>query len=176
MSVHDAAWLDALTDLETRAQAVVRSTLKLAGKLAGDSETASLLGGGLEISLVFTDDAEQRQLNHTYRQRDAATNVLSFPNMEEPGEGSAAAVAAPRLLGDVVLARETVAREAREQDKRLEDHVAHLVVHGVLHLLGHDHQDSDEAERMEALETEILAELGIADPYRLPLAGGLAHG
>jgi probable rRNA maturation factor len=173
VSVHDAAWLDALADLEGRAQAVVRSALRLAGDLEG----AGVADARLEVSLVFTDDAEQRRLNHSYRQRDAATNVLSFPNMEEADRGAAAAAsAAPRLLGDVVLARETVAREARDQDKRLEDHVAHLLVHGVLHLLGYDHQNNDEAERMEALETAILAEMGIADPYRLPLAGGLAHG
>jgi len=148
----------------------------------GAEPAAGAPRGAVEISLVFTDDAEQRRLNRDYRHRDSATNVLSFANMDDgaltaggPDLGPGAAEL-PRLLGDVVLARETVSREALEQGKRLEDHVAHLLVHGVLHLLGYDHQDADEAESMETLETAILAEMGIADPYRLPLAGGRAHG
>ena len=131
--------------------------------------------GPLEVSVVFTDDAEQRGLNRDYRHKDSATNVLSFPNMDdEPGPGPADL---PRLLGDVVLARETVAREAAEQGKTLADHTAHLLVHGVLHLAGFDHQDDEEAAEMEALERRVLGELGIADPYAPERAGPeVTHG
>ena len=111
-----------------------------------------------EVTLVLTDDAEMRELNRVWRGKDAPTNVLSFPSGESQGE--------PRLLGDVVLACETVEREAKSQGiATRNDHAAHLVVHGLLHLLGYDHLNEDEALKMETLETEILASLGIADPY-----------
>ena len=113
-----------------------------------------------EVSIVFGNDALVRRLNADYRRQDKATNVLSFPAGDETTPNFA-----PRLLGDIVLAYETVAREAREQGKTLSDHAAHLCVHGLLHLLGHDHQGDVEASAMEALETAILAELGIADPF-----------
>ena len=105
-----------------------------------------------ELCLVLADDTLQRRLNHDFRGADKSTNVLSF-------EG------APASLGDVVLALETIAAEADSQGKSLADHVAHLVVHGVLHLMGYDHQTGAEARRMERLEAAILAGLGIADPY-----------
>jgi probable rRNA maturation factor len=110
-----------------------------------------------EVTLVLTDDAEMRELNRVWRGNDASTNVLSFPSGESQGD--------PLLLGDVVLACETVEREAKLQGIGTPDHAAHLVVHGLLHLLGHDHLNEDEALKMETLETEILASLGIADPY-----------
>lgn len=112
--------------------------------------------------VVLTDDAEQRRLNRTYRGRDASTNVLSFAL----GDGASARAGAPVLLGDVFLACETVAREAAEQGKPIADHLRHLVVHGILHLLGFDHEGDDEAAAMEARETAILAGLGVPDPYR----------
>ena len=116
-----------------------------------------------EVSFLLADDARVRRLNRDYRGHDKATNVLSFPAEDEvpPGEGSAG----PRLLGDVVLALETLEREAAAQSKTLADHVSHLAVHGVLHLLGYDHARAAEADRMERLEARILAGLGIADPY-----------
>lgn len=160
MSLHDAAWLDALDDLEARAESAARAALTHAGAVPGE-------GAPLEISLVFTDDAEQRALNRDYRGKDRTTNVLSFPNMDDPETPGV-----PRLLGDVVLARETVLREAAEQNKTAADHTAHLLVHGVLHLLGYDHETPDEAEEMESLEREILALLGVADPYAAPRASG----
>lgn len=159
VSFHDAAWLDAVDGLEARARTAVRTALTLAAP-------ALVEAGPLEVSLVFTDDAEQQALNRDYRGKDRATNVLSFPNMDDPHEaGLAGAAGAPRLLGDVVLARETVLGEAAEQGKTPADHTSHLLVHGLLHLLGHDHEETAEAEEMEALEREILAALGIADPY-----------
>jgi probable rRNA maturation factor len=110
---------------------------------------------------VLTDDAEMRTLNRTWRGKDASTNVLSFPAGEPRGETPGE----PCALGDVVLAAETVLTEADAQGVEAADHVAHLVVHGMLHLLGFDHEREADTLRMEALETKVLAGLGIADPY-----------
>jgi probable rRNA maturation factor len=123
--------------------------------------------GPYEATLVLSDDSEMRTLNRTWRGKDASTNVLSFPSGLPAGETQGESYP----LGDVVLAGETVLREAGQQGIPVADHVAHLVVHGMLHLLGHDHERDDDAERMEALETKVLAGLGIADPYaEAPLA------
>ena len=115
-----------------------------------------------EMAIRIVGADEGRKLNRTYRGKDYATNVLSFP--AELPEGLPEDVELP-LLGDLVICAEVVAREAAEQGKRPADHWAHLVVHGTLHLLGWDHEADDEAEAMEAREREILAGLGIADPY-----------
>ena len=106
----------------------------------------------------MTDDAEQQELNRQWRGIDKPTNVLSFPQIEP-------FAAVTGLLGDIILARETLEREATELEKPLTDHFTHLVVHGFLHLLGFDHETEAEALVMEALETQILDSLGIADPY-----------
>lgn len=115
-----------------------------------------------DLAIRIVDSKEGRSLNRHYRGRDYATNVLSFP--AEMPEGLPKGVKLP-LLGDLVICAPVVAREAREQKKALNDHYAHLTVHGVLHLLGWDHEDEREAECMEQLEREILATLGVADPY-----------
>jgi len=119
--------------------------------------------GPAEMSVVLADDELVHRLNREYRGKDKPTNVLSFAltEAEEPEVGEDA----PILLGDVILAWETVAREAKEQGKTPSDHMTHLVVHGVLHLLGYDHETDDEAEEMEQLEVQVLETLGIADPY-----------
>ncbi|MBE7733414.1 rRNA maturation RNase YbeY [Devosia faecipullorum] len=114
--------------------------------------------GAAEISILLTDDAEQRELNAQWRGKDAPTNVLSFPQIEPFGPVRG-------ILGDITLARETLEREATELGKSLEEHFTHLIVHGFLHILGYDHLEEDEALQMEGLETQILAGLGIADPY-----------
>ncbi|OYU47955.1 MAG: rRNA maturation RNase YbeY [Rhizobiales bacterium PAR1] len=111
-----------------------------------------------DISLLLADDAAIRTLNADFRKLDKPTNVLSFPAPHMPGDPSPA-------LGDIAFAYETCAREAADEEKPLAHHLSHLVVHGVLHLLGYDHEDDAEADEMEALETEVLASLGIADPY-----------
>ena len=113
------------------------------------------IGEPPELSLVFTDDAHIRELNAAWRGKDKPTNVLSFPAEENDD----------RYLGDVAIAYGVVRREARQSGKRFADHLTHLAVHGTLHLLGHDHMKPREAERMEGLEREILAEFGISDPY-----------
>jgi probable rRNA maturation factor len=115
----------------------------------------------VEISVLLTDDAAIRELNRHWRGQDKPTNVLSF-TAPEPPPGAPGR----RLLGDVALAYETVLREAEAENKRFEDHLAHLLVHGALHLLGYDHELEAQAEIMEALEVKALATLGIADPYR----------
>lgn len=112
-----------------------------------------------ELTVRVVENAESRELNRTYRGKDSATNVLSFPADLPPG------IEVP-LLGDIVICAPLVADEAREQGKTPLDHWAHLTIHGVLHLLGYDHQDDAEAEEMEALEIRLLASLGIDDPYR----------
>ena len=120
----------------------------------------------LEASLLFTSDAEIHQLNREWRDRDKPTNVLSFPMLEREDLLALAPDGPPEMLGDIALAYETCAREAAEKGIPLEHHAAHLIVHGLLHLAGHDHEISDaDAEAMEALETKALARLGIGDPY-----------
>ncbi|MCE8034402.1 MAG: rRNA maturation RNase YbeY [Halomonas sp.] len=114
-----------------------------------------------EVTVRIVDAEEGQALNRDYRGRDKPTNVLSFPFECPPG------VPLP-LLGDLVLCHPVVIREASEQTKRVEDHYAHLVVHGMLHLLGHDHLEEEEAEAMEQLEREILSDFAIADPYATP--------
>ena len=116
-----------------------------------------------DLAIRIVGTREGRALNRHYRGKDYATNVLSFP--AEVPEGLPEGVHLP-LLGDLVICAPVVAREAREQKKALNAHYAHLTVHGTLHLLGWDHEDTREAECMEQLEREILAELGIDDPYR----------
>ncbi len=114
--------------------------------------------GAAEVSVLLTDDLSQRALNRDWRGIDRSTNVLSFPQLEPFSRLSG-------LVGDISLARETLEREAAEQGTAFRDHFAHLVVHGFLHLLGYDHIEDAGALQMESLETQILASLGIADPY-----------
>jgi probable rRNA maturation factor len=144
---HGDAWREAAFNrglIEQAARAAIRAA-------------PPLPQGTYQVTLVLTDDAEMRALNRTWRGKDAATNVLSFPAHEK--------VKGPGLLGDVAIAYETVSKEALAQHIAFDDHVAHLVVHGVLHLIGLDHIEEAEAERMEAIERTALASLGIADPY-----------
>ncbi len=119
---------------------------------------ATLSTSEAEIAIVLTDDSAIRSLNRLWRGIDAATNVLSFPTAAGRGE--------PHHLGDIVLAYETIACEARAQRKPLAHHVAHLVLHGFLHLLGHEHEREGDAEKMERIEREVLRRLAIPDPYR----------
>lgn len=134
----------------TDAAATVRRAVALAA--------ATLSTPPAELAIVLTDDSTIRELNHLWRGIDAATNVLSFPGRQTPD--------APPHLGDMVLAYETIAREACAQAKPFTHHVAHLAVHGFLHLIGHDHARSKDAEKMERLERDVLRRLAIPDPYR----------
>jgi probable rRNA maturation factor len=153
--------------IEVAIEAKDWASLEAPSKLVQTAILAAVEGSGLvlavnaEISVVLCSDAFIRELNREWRGYDAPTNVLSFP----PGGDPASAP----LLGDIVIAFETASREAFEAGKPLRDHVAHLLVHGFLHLIGHDHVEAAEAEAMEALERAILGRLGIDDPYRASL-------
>ncbi len=140
-------WTDAVVDVE----AVVER--------AADAALGERSGG---VVVLLTDDATVRDLNARFRDKDRPTNVLSFPAAEMPATGSAPP------LGDIVMAYGVCAAEAKTQGKTLANHLTHLVVHGVLHLLGRDHENDAEAEAMEAEERAVLARLGVADPYTLP--------
>lgn len=120
----------------------------------------------LVVSLLFTTDAEIHALNREWRGRDKPTNVLSFPMLERAELLGLVPDGPPVMLGDIALAYETCAREAAEKSIGLDHHAAHLIIHGLLHLAGHDHVDSDaDAEAMEAIEIAALAKMGISDPY-----------
>jgi probable rRNA maturation factor len=141
IEVEDSAWLRSLPHVAELARAAAAAALE-----GWDGE---------DLVILLADDEAVRDLNTRFRGKDAATNVLSFPAAANTGGH----------LGDIALASGVCAREASEQGKPLADHLRHLVIHGVLHLLGYDHLDDAEAERMEALERDLLAGLGVADPY-----------
>lgn len=152
IAVEDERWVEALPDLE----ALVARAVEAGLAALPDSEA-----GPVEVSVLLTDDEEVRSLNRQWRGKDKPTNVLSFPAPAQPLPGGMA-----RPLGDVVLAYDTLVRESAEQSKPLAHHLAHLLVHGTLHLLGQDHETGDaQAEAMEALEIVALATLGVPDPY-----------
>ncbi len=150
IAIEDGCWSRALPRIESLVLAAAEAAL------AGERE------GG--VSILLTGDEAVRALNARFRGKDAPTNVLAFPAPENR----------ENLLGDVALAFDTCAREAKEQGKPLSHHLQHLVAHGVLHLVGYDHQSEPEARAMEALEREILSGLGVPDPYAA--AGQGDHG
>jgi len=142
---------------EPDAEAVIQRAVAAAAQMT-DADV-----GDAELAVMLTDDAGIRTLNHNWRGIDKATNVLSFPALQPTGPRDDDD--APRMLGDIAIAYETMRREADDERKPFADHLSHLAVHGFLHLIGYDHENDDDAEAMEALEQEILAQLGIPDPY-----------
>lgn len=136
-TIEDPQWESVLPDHE-----------KLAEKVLKSEEG--------ELSIVLADDAFVRRLNAQFRDKDSPTNILSFASEDEPG-----------YLGDLILARETIFREAKEQHKEPEAHFMHLLIHGYLHLCGYDHEEEQQAQKMEAKEIKWLAQLGIANPYEI---------
>lgn len=149
ISIETAPWATAFPNAEQLAKQAAEATWDNAGKPETDAE----------ISIVLADDPMIRTLNDRYRGQDRATNVLSFPaeGSDTPNE--------PILLGDVILAYDTIVREAGEQSKPVEKHFLHLCVHGTLHLLGYDHESEAEAVEMETREVAILETLGVGNPY-----------
>jgi probable rRNA maturation factor len=119
--------------------------------------------GEAELAVMLTDDAGIRTLNSNWRGIDKPTNVLSFPAL--PPSGGGGPDDAPRMLGDIAIAYQTTRAEADDEQKPFDHHLSHLAVHGFLHLIGYDHEKDADAEAMETLETQILAQLGIPDPY-----------
>jgi len=156
ISVEDGAW-----PAEERLCAMSERVLGLAGNFLEREEGQPFPESGApEVSLVFTNDEGIRGINAEWRGQDKPTNVLSFPAFPvTPGK-----MPGP-MLGDIIFAEETLVREAAGLGKTFDDHLTHLMVHGFLHLFGYDHMDDEEAEKMEGLETRILAELGLSDPY-----------
>lgn len=153
-------WPDAL-DWDARAGEAIAAALALT-PYASLADAAPLV----EVAVRLTDDAEVQTLNRDFRGKDKPTNVLSFPQVQDDLlEGLANSDDGEILLGDIVLARETCAREADEKGISLTDHATHLIVHGLLHLVGYDHIDDASAAAMEALEVKALASLGIGNPY-----------
>ena len=133
----------------------------------GDGASLLSIAPVIEVGVRLSDDASVRVLNRDYRGKDSPTNVLSFAALESADDAADFMMTPdmPLMLGDIIVARETCAREAAEQNKALINHLVHLTVHGTLHLVGYDHMVDDEAEEMEELERQILARLGIDDPY-----------
>lgn len=155
ISVEDGGWPD-----EAVLGSLSERVLGAAAEYLAREEQQPFPEMAPELSLVFTNDDSIQQINAEWRGQDKPTNVLSFPAFPlEPG-----GMPGP-MLGDIVIARETVEREAVDLGKTFDDHLTHLLVHGFLHLFGYDHMEKDEAEEMEALETRILAGLGLSDPY-----------
>lgn len=157
---------DPHTDWEGLAARAIAAACAGAGHGAMLAETSGLV----EVSVRLSDDAEIRALNRDWRGKDRPTNILSFPMLDATGLVQIGRPGTDLLLGDLALAHETTAAEAAARAIALEAHVTHLLVHGTLHLLGHDHGDDTSADAMEALEARILATLGIANPY-----GDAAH-
>lgn len=152
----EATW-PAATDWEDLAESAADALAQVAPELANPR---------LSTSILFADDAEVHVLNREWRGKDKPTNVLSFPMLEREDLLDLASDGPPELLGDIALALETCGREAQEKHLTLEQHATHLIIHGLLHLAGHDHEISPEDARiMEQLEIKALALLGIADPY-----------
>jgi probable rRNA maturation factor len=142
---------------EPDAEAVIQRAI------AAAAEAVEADVGEAELAVMLTDDSGIRTLNSNWRGIDKPTNVLSFPALQ--GEGARKPGDAPRMLGDIAIAYETTRREADAEGKLFEHHLSHLAIHGFLHLIGYDHENDADAEEMEALETEILEQLGIPDPY-----------
>jgi probable rRNA maturation factor len=155
--VENDAWRDAVDDPLPLLRRAAAAALTEARR---DRRSRSNISPSVAVALI--DDRAMQKLNRTYRGKDKPTNVLSFP-AGEASEGKRKS----RLLGDIAIALGTVKREAKAQGKSVDDHVMHLMVHAVLHLLGYDHESDPDAEEMEALECKALATLGVADPYRM---------
>lgn len=142
---------------EPDADAVIQRAIAAAAEQIDDDV------GEAELAVMLTDDPGIRTLNSNWRGIDKPTNVLSFPALQP--EGARKPGDAPRMLGDIAIAYETTKREADAEGKPFEHHLSHLAIHGFLHLIGYDHENDADAEEMESLETEILEQLGIPDPY-----------
>ena len=155
ISVSCAEWTARVADVERLCGRVLRAAYAACGDRPGTAEAG----------VVLADDGFVRDLNRDYRGKDAPTNVLSFASLDAPGPEQGLPPGTPVPLGDVVIAFETTDAEARRDGKSLSDHLSHLLAHGMLHLMGYDHQTDEAAAEMEALEARILADLGIADPY-----------
>ena len=155
--LEDDRWMEVLPDCESLIAMCTDQVFKHGNYLAEANE--------MELSVTLTNDHHIQQLNNDYRGKNSPTNVLSFPqlNNDKDLEHTTEPII---MLGDVVVALETIEREAIEQNKTLQDHFIHMVIHSILHLLGYDHENQSDAETMEALEIKILSDMGIKNPYQ----------
>ena len=163
VTISEPEWITSFLDVEKVATNAMEITLKIA------QMPKKIKGKDIEVSIVLANDDLVQVLNREYREKDKPTNVLTFASLDSDGpipENT------PYPIGDVILAFQTIDREAREQGKFFKDHFTHMVVHGTLHLLGYDHQTEDEANNMESLEIRILEKMNIQNPYmeKLPMA------
>jgi len=142
---------------EPGAETAIHRAIEAAAEIA-DADV-----GDAELAVMLTDDSGIRTLNNSWRGIDKPTNVLSFPALQPTG--AVGPDDAPRMLGDIAIAFETTRKEADDEQKPFDHHLSHLAVHGFLHLIGYDHENNGDADAMEGLETEVLAQLGIPDPY-----------
>ena len=159
VTISAAGWIRALPDAPAVCRAAALSAFRSTAFSGAENDS-------LELSILLTGDAQSRNLNRDYRGRDEPTNVLSFPSFPAAGENTPPLPpGAPLMLGDVIVAYETAEREARRDGKSLGDHLQHLIVHGVLHLQGFDHQTAAAARKMERREISVLKTLGVGNPY-----------
>jgi probable rRNA maturation factor len=160
ISITDDDWTNALGDVEGLCRSAALAAFQVAGPQDFDNA---------EVSILLSDNTQVQDLNREYRDKDKPTNVLSFASLDEaqPMHGG------PALLGDIVIAYGVASSEAKTENKPLNNHLSHLVVHGMFHLLGLDHECADEADQMEALEIKTLSSLGIADPYNATDPAGM---
>ena len=165
LSVEESSWSEAVPNIDTLCETVLRSAYSHARTMD------TVLPEHAWVSLLLADDDRIQALNNTYRGQDKPTNVLSFPSPPDmsvmPDGAAEEGGETERILGDIALARQTIWAEAEAQQKTPQAHLSHLLVHGLLHLLGHDHIDDEEAARMEQAEITILAEMNIANPYTI---------
>ncbi len=154
LAIEDPRWAREVADIEAFCRHCLATGLAIAGPNLP-----------VELAVLLTSDARVRELNARYRGRDRATDVLSFPALTPAELETAGRAPAPLLLGDILLAFETVRADARREGKPLAAHLAHLLIHGLLHLLGHDHEREAEAAAMEEMERRVLAALGLPDPH-----------
>ena len=159
ISISCLSWQDALPDIEEICRKAVTTAVLSVLKLSSKAIPP------IEVSLVLSDDNFIQGLNSQYRQIDRPTNVLAFPGDDLADCLTPHSTSVPALLGDVVVAYESAASEAHDENKSLADHLSHLVVHGTLHLLGYDHENEDDAAVMEALEIKVLGSLDVQNPY-----------
>lgn len=165
VTVTEGSWLNWAADLTALSNQLLQSTLN--HELLNGEIEISNADNHVEVSFLFTTDTEVQLLNKNFRNKDQPTNVLSFPDTELTPENLKTALifGEPLLLGDIALAEEIILKEAIAQEKTATDHLTHLILHGILHLLGYDHVVDSDAEQMEQHEIKLLAELGIQNPY-----------
>ncbi len=162
IAVHDARWHSKINDLKHHTEDVVNRVLA-AHRHITDTYPQDVPH---QVAVLFTDGKEIRELNHRFRHKDYATNVLSFPAVADAivPEGQ------PHIIGDIIIAYDVIAAEAEEQEKTFYDHTTHMLIHGILHLLGYDHMYDEEADIMEQQERDLLELYSIADPYQTKLS------